>query len=449
MFHFIGDLPVELVGTNVFGYLSLKDIVLQERACCSKKSHHTFLNQIPYCPPVELPSNKHNNKSAVNWFVLKRCRVSSLTIQLAGDTPFLHMKNLQVEHIDIELHSLHSATTIENCKKILEVNIGNKVRNIDISGNPRSSESEVVETLSLCIGNVKKLIVRSFVNSLWLTADILSRWKLQEIHLLGPAISLTVHTCTELTSIKLDSDNIDDSAVLIIAQRCPNLEKLNVYSTAITAVSIIVLSEQGLPSQELIINPKIILNADIAMNCSHALSRIRSLYIDDPFPSFNVPYMTGLITLQFESTNYIDVTLLIQHCHKLQSISLDCDLCSVQDILPLCHANPLLQELYIHDRCGMVDHILIELINNCQNLHSLWLSYETDITDIGILALSEHCPQLQEFLIRKSIQVTEAAVLQLLQCCRKLTRLEVSSSSLSEETWTQLDRNTQKRVSRW
>ena len=50
--------------------------------------------------------------------------------------------------------------------------------------------------------------------------------------------------------------------------------------------------------------------------------------------------------------------------------------------------------------------------------------------------------------IRECIQVTETAVLQLLQRCRKLTRLEVSSSSLSEETWTQLDKNTQKRVSR-
>ena len=45
--------------------------------------------------------------------------------------------------------------------------------------------------------------------------------------------------------------------------------------------------------------------------------------------------------------------------------------------------------------------------------------------------------------IKECTQVTEAVVLQLLQRCRKLTKLEVTSRSLSEETWTQLDKNTQ------
>ena len=39
--------PVELVGMKVLGYLSLRDIVMLERASNSKKSHQLFLDLIP------------------------------------------------------------------------------------------------------------------------------------------------------------------------------------------------------------------------------------------------------------------------------------------------------------------------------------------------------------------------------------------------------------------
>ena len=103
---------------------------------------------------------------------------------------------------------------------------------------------------------------------------------------------------------------------------------------------------------------------------------------------------------------------------------------------------------YIINRVRFTDTALLELIHACPHIHTLCLSYETDITDIGILALSEHYPLLQELDIGKCHKITEAAVLQLLQRCLKLTTLEVSSSSLSKETWIQLDKNTQKRVRR-
>ena len=81
--------------------------------------------------------------------------------------------------------------------------------------------------------------------------------------------------------------------------------------------------------------------------------------------------------------------------------------------------------------------------------YTLYLPYETGITDISMIALSAHCNKLRDICISRSYQVTEAVILQLLHRCRKLTRQYVSSCSLSEETWTQLQNNTQNRVSRW
>ena len=140
--------------------------------------------------------------------------------------------------------------------------------------------------------------------------------------------------------------------------------------------------------------------------------------------------------------------MFIFYCRYLTTVSVSHYHCmDYTAILTLCLGSIYLDHILFHCCMDITDTVLIELIHVCPHLHTLYLPYETDITNIGILALSERCPQLQWLNIENCTQVTEAAVLQLLQCCRKLTRLEVSSSSLSEETWTQLDSNTQKRVS--
>ena len=158
--------------------------------------------------------------------------------------------------------------------------------------------------------------------------------------------------------------------------------------------------------------------------------------------------MTGLTSVFLSYMGRSCIPLLILYCHQLKSIALLCYNFPVTDILSLCRANPLLQKLRCCSLCSVTDTALKELIHACPHIHTLWLPFETDITDIGILALSEHCNQLQELSIWGCHKVTEVAVLQLLQRCRKLTKLYTSSSSLSKETWTQLHSNTQKIVIR-
>ena len=158
--------------------------------------------------------------------------------------------------------------------------------------------------------------------------------------------------------------------------------------------------------------------------------------------------MTGLTMLYLYTDSHSYIPWLTLHCHKLTKIVVCYNRFILKEILSLCHANPLLQELYLHFHGGVTDTVLIELIHTCPHLHTLSLPYETDITDIGILALSEQCIGLRILSMIDCYQVTEVAVLQLIQRCRKLTTLQVSNSSLSEETWTQLDSNTQKIVRR-
>ena len=454
MLTLIEHLPKELVGTNVLGYLSLKDIVMFERSCGSKKSHQLFLNLIPYCAAVELPHKNHADIAIIDWLDKRKCKVSYLIISLVGDNPCLYAKNIKVNNF---VMNIDSKTTIESLKLFLDYNIGYKVRSINVTGN---LDREVMEQLSACTGNVKQLTINYSDNcNDWLTVNILKRWKLTEFNSIGlvmsfDLVSLIVKTCTELTSIKLYSDTVDDAAVIAIAQHCPKLGTLHLLSRTITWTSLITLSERGLPLEELYISSiPHIPTADIARRCSHALSCIRYLNTDNLHQNGQdftllLPYKTGLTSVCFNSFSDSYIPLLTQHCHKLTVIEVYNESFPVSGLLSLCRANPLLQVLYYFSKHIVNDIVLIELIHACPHLHTLWLQHETDITDIGILALSEHCHQLQELQVCRSHKVTEIAVLQLLQRSRKLTTLMVSSSSLSEETWTQLDKNTQKRVRR-
>ena len=456
MLSLLEDLPVELVGTKVLSFLSLKNIVKLERACDStgNKYHQLFLDLIPYCPPVKLPSWKQSNKSVLQWFAKRKCRISSLTIRLPGDNPGLDVKNLQVEYIELEMLL---NTSSESLKPIFENNKVCKIRSLYLLGN---QNRKVMKKLIACTKNVKKLRIYYSDNFMdWLTVDILQNWKLDSINLSGPtttrmnSLTLIVQTCTELTSIKLDSNSIDDSTVIAIAQHCSKLQTLVIESSKITYISLIVLSERNLPLKELNIDyiPNIP-TADIARRCSHALSCIRHVHTyhldrNGQYATILLPYLTGLTSVHLNYHANIYIPLLTQHCHKLTKVNIN--ICNVTDIMSLCRANPLLQELALYYAARITDTALIELIHACPHLHKLYLPKETDITDIGILALSEHCQQLKQLVLSKCNKVTETAVLQLLQRCRKLTRLDLSRSSLSEETWTQLDSNTQKRVNRW
>ena len=453
--HLLEKLPVELVGFNVLGYLSVKDIVMLERACGSKKSQKLFLSLIPYCPPLVLPSCKQT--TALAWFAQRLCKIAALTIFIpAGNHTCLRVKNLLVNYFDLEINY---GFRMEYFAPWLNSSVGSKVRNIYITQFHHQNR-EAMEQLSACTGNVKQLTISySDYITEWLTTDVLTKWKLREVEIFGSDITSSLvatiaQTCTELTSIKLKSVSINDAAVIAIAQHCPKLETLLLETTNLTWTSLLALSERGLPLKTLHLSyiPSIP-TADITKRCSYVLSRICYLstyYLHRNRQDANIliAYVTGLtrVCLRYSGENYIP--LLAQHCSKLTYIEVFGSDYTVADILSLCRANPSLQELYGTGRFRITDTALIELIHACPHLHTLCLPFATDITDIGILALSEHCHQLQRLVIQKCEQVTEVAVLQLLQRCRKLTRLVVSSSSLSEETWTQLDKNTQKRVSR-
>ena len=453
MLRLFENLPVELVGTNVLRFLSIKDIVNLERASGSKKSHQLFLCWIPYYPSVVLYfyiDFKKTTMLALRWFAKRRCKISYLNMWLSNDNPVLQIENLQVDSFHLRIPS---NIRLESFKPLLENEIGYKVRNIYIEGG---QNMEVIEQLCVYTRNVKQLTLR--YSDTWITRDVFKNWKLDEISFFGLNITadlilLIAKTCSELKSIKLDPYTVNDAVVMAVAQHCPKLETLHLTSRNLTWTSLLALSERGLPLIKLKL-PYIpnIPDRDIARRCCHAFSRISHLSsndINDLYIDILIPYMTGLNSIDIYCDDCTYIPLLTQHCQKLTKINIhENNNRYNEDILLLCCANPLLQEFSVYGRggAGFTDTEFVQLIHACPQLHTLYLPYATEITDTGILALSEHCSALQMLTIYRCQKITEAAVLQLLQCCRKLAKMKVSNNSLSEETWWQLDRN--KRVIR-
>ena len=463
MLEYIKNLPVEILGRHVLGYLDVKDLVWLERASTSRTSRQLFLQAAPHCPAVSIDSvytDRFNFKKMCMWlwFAKKKLSIRSVAVNLPGGYQHLYI-TMRYESVRLALTSEVSSEHIQEVE-----HDGSKVIHLSIEGRQRR---KVMEQLSKYTPNVTILdIYRASQNTAeWLTAELVSNWMLLSLRLDAPSTEMVINIvphCPKLTSIMLYSDaGLDDAAVVAIAQHCPKLRKLTYHIafdtdnvTALTYHSLLALSEHGLFLEELYI-PFIphIPTADIAKRCSHALSCIRNirtydLHDNDQDATILIPYMTGLTRVELNYYNAAYIPLLTQHCHKLLAIIVRDKHYTVADILSLCCGNPLLQELYCYCIVGITDAALIELIHACPHIHTLWLPFETDITDIGILALSEHCNQLQELSIWGCHKVTEVAVLQLLQRCRKLTKLYTSSSSLSKETWTQLDSNTQKIVIR-
>ena len=457
MLEYILNLPVHVVSRHILGYFELKDLVWLERACSSRTSRQWFLQLTAHCPAVSLDKVcinelNHTKKTFMwIWCSLKKVRIESISISLPDMYHQLFL-NLLCDKIYLHLDADVSLHHIEFIKEY-----GSKVTSLRIVGK---QQRDVMLQLSTYIPNVTALhMYESPTHTIeWLTEEVLSNWKLQSLTVKYGHIEVIMNIikhCTGLTYMYLQlENNIDDAAVIAIAQHCPKLQKLILDSRiTITYNSLIALSERGLPLQELYI-PSIpnIPTVDIARRCSHALSCIRHLSTNDlgqngQDANILIPYMAGLTSVRLDNYCYSYIPLLTQYCHKLTKIYVYFANFTVSDILSLCRANPLLQELNCRS-VGFTDTALIELIHACPHLHTLKLPFETDITHVGIIALSEHCPQLQWLDVRYCIQVTEAAVLQLLQRCHKLSSLHVSGGSLSKETWTQLDKNKQNRVSR-
>lgn len=145
-------LPMELIGTNVLGYLSIEDIITMERACYSKESHRFFLNSIPYCPPISIPYKTHIDVSALDWLSKRQCKLKYLLRWIHRNHPVIDVKDLQMDYCNL---FIINKTNMNNITTMIENELIFIVRSLSIEGN---QHKEVMDQLSTYTMNVQNFI---------------------------------------------------------------------------------------------------------------------------------------------------------------------------------------------------------------------------------------------------------------------------------------------------
>ena len=297
-------------------------------------------------------------------------------------------------------------------------------------------------------------------NEEWLTNNLLTQWKLQrfEIHATESStlsVIYKLHDCSHLRFLYIHSKyfSLPQNArytVNCIKKYIPKLECLRVKISRwldINHEHLLALLEHGLPLNYLDI-PQIPIfpSVEIADRCKLALSCIPTLCTAN-LPNRGVPaklylpYCTGLTSITFNNMNdQYYINSIIVHCHKLESINIIRMYPSSRIVATA------LQALSLNWLpCSMMqftDTALIELIHASPHLHTLYLPYETAITNIGILALSEHCPQLQHLDIGYCTLITDTSILALSKRCRRLTYLNIGTcTDITDNTIVKLFEN--------
>ena len=461
-------MPTETLGQSMMGYLALKDIVRFENAAASHESQQLLRAILPYCPAIAFKSRimyrSELNIGSIKWFNQRRCRVQYVSI----DVELLIEADSDEFYIDdIEL-CLNGKISLKTLKPLQNHKLTQRITSVVIREYQEPAVLEVLFSLLTSAGS-------SNVRSLDVELSNLSDW-LEHVKKIGPYLQeLFIHNyatksrirfhismisesdstilqyiavncphlrilhintlyhsraeadsdltafaekCPQLEELSLDCKQLTDQSVIALAQHCSRLKKLNLSTRELTVASLIAISQRGLPLEELDIPSNPISSAEIAVQCAHALSRIREL-----------------ITSGNQSMNRYN--LAIQYMTGLQQIYLN----NKDDHIHIMPHLPLLQghcaSLQIDISSSITPQQLCKLLTGCPQLHTLIIYHSTCISDAVLVELARSCPHLQKVTMVSS-EVTEEGVLALAAHCRQLWELYLPRTSLTEDTIRQL-----------
>ena len=474
MLEYLIQLPCEVLGHNMLGYLELIDIIQLERATSSHKWQPLLRAILHYCPPVVLSEKFILKYKVLYWFNKRQCRVKvvKMDVNWLYDVDFEHsiLHNIElcmyhsvslndilplrnrmmyqnVTSLKIKgdqdptamevLFSLLSNSSRVHCLDIESSNLSqwmNHIKKIgpclrEISLCKGTTDFSLIKTITEYCPYLEKLswsYVTGVSDSNILQTIASNCPHLRSLEITGDFISdanLTAFAeeCPQLEELSLSCKQLTDQSVIALTQHCCRLKKLKLYQCKLTVISLIALSKRGLPLEEFYIPSIPISSAEIAAQCAHALSRIHSLSFSNRIIFYfqAIQYMTGLRALNLWGS---EDHLLVPHLLLL--------------LQGQCCAG--LESLYIYSGSSITSQQLSELVARCSNLHTLYIVNSACTSDAVLLELARSCPHLQKVTLYSIGEVTEEGVLALAVRCRQLREIHIPKITVTEETVRQL-----------
>ena len=185
------ELPYEILGQSVLGYLELIDIIQWENAAASHKSQQLLKEILAYCPPIYCnPLFKLKESSICYWFSKRRCRAQAMKFDLGTLIKIpVDIEHSFVDSIELYLCSNTSLHFVEPLKNSL---INQRVTYLNVKGNQDPTVMNVLFSL-FSDGRVRSLDIES---------SNLYDW-INYIRNIGPSLrELSILNCAQLNILK-------------------------------------------------------------------------------------------------------------------------------------------------------------------------------------------------------------------------------------------------------
>ena len=418
--------PPIVLGQSVFNFLDLKSIVKLETALASSRHIQTFRSFLSFLTKGYMEVLIPLENSKLNW---------------------LQDHDFPITKTFVHLDKLNAAFETKMIKEIELVNYHTGITNEVFSYLPQSCYEKVVlvhfeceqdenfiEELFSRLYNVRELSVSSRPDG-WILSALRGLQRgtnnnilIDKINMIGGysskgSVAEIAKCCPRLQSLTVRFSMTEDS-LLALSTHCPLLKKLDI--TCLPQISTEQTAALCAP----------------ALFCIHSIST-PYIFQDDgsiltPTYVKAIPYLTELHNVSAESSqDHVFIPLITQYCLRLEILTiLNSSSTTTAQLLQLVQNCRHLHSVYLFKDSIITDEIVIGLAECCFNLQSLLLcsNNHNAITDASLLALSEHCPHLLELDIDCSTHLTEVVVLQLIQHCKQLHTIKLPMNCLSEDT---------------
>ena len=190
----------------------------------------------------------------------------------------------------------------------------------------------------------------------------------------------------DLQSLAIKYSGITDIGVIAVANRCPNLKSINLWSCEkITDASIV----------------------QVVKKCRH----LQSLLLG----------VCGRIT----DTSVIEIA---RGCPHLQKLSLaSCGTITDDVMVEIARGCPHLKSLDVRNSYDITDISVLAIAHNCPSLQKLNLGkiYGENITDESVMEIARCCPHLQSLKLGECKYIDDASIMEVGRRCPHLRELDV------------------------
>jgi hypothetical protein len=274
----------------------------------------------------------------------------------------------------------------------------------DAANEPVSATEATLEDVCIFCPNI---LAVNFIAKYW------SEWFVPD----GPPRPSLVHIiikhCRSLRELWMPSNTIDNKALSMLGDRCPQLMSLRGIQGEITDSALVAVARNGALTSLSVEGYTSPTDSGLQYVAEHC-PRLEELFI-------------------LWGSQFTDAMLfaLSQHCHKLHTLIVSCRNMTCTGLEAIAAGCPLLRVLSLYSCKGMGPAVTA-IARNCPLLQIIYMCGE-DLPAEAVHALAEGCRLLEEVLLPLGKAIGDIEINALVRSCPRLLRLSLLRTSVTAE----------------